>query len=985
MWFFVASLIQISLSLISAAIAQARAKKAVKAANSSPGEIQAPIAEHGTPIGVVYGTTKIKGPNVIGKFGTQWVQSNGIYDYYANLQLALCWGSDDAPVELKSIYLSDATKASMEPLLKWAPSASWNPVASTIDLGITWVESQGSNMAASIASGSVVAGDPSIEAGEPSRGVINTSAYSSMDQWFADVGSNETLYPTGTMVVSYGNGDTRNNSNAPTFGVILSDPTYGRYIATGTIKAGTIAYAVTSGTNLPNHNTVIPAGWIRYDGTFWRAYEPVIPPETKLPKWSETYCVTNPYDTAGVKVNGDIRFYPGRSDQGVDPFLLDSNGKGPRFPGLCHIVFASGDKRSKFKSTWFYWGQSPQLPQLAYEVARFPDPLGLGAAAKINTYDANPANIVYDLISSMDYGLRIPETKIDKAAFIACGQKLSEEGLGMSLLFDKSASFDSIQDDICKTVDANLYQDPQTGLWTMALTRQDYDVETLPVFGPDDYVAAPEYVRNLDTANQVEVTFCSRSAGYVNRSVRWDDACGYQAAGGIRTTISISYNGVTQDSTAYKLANRDGQVYSQPIAKNTIKLNRRGWKLRPGSPFVLNDPEEGIVGMVCRVGTINYGTLENPVVAVDALEDVFGVPLTTYVPPADVPPETDNQLPQQPVASALWEVPYPMGGKDPSIQVAALAAPGDHATSMQIWTDDTVTGTFSNTGVIPSESDGYTPSGLLSAALANTEERTESVTLQGLVGLDSYDLIGGNESGKNLLLVGDEVMSFGLLAYNDDETITLHDVLRGVFDTIPRAHAIGERAWFVRDLSMVNAPYTSNGTHHAKVVAGNRMGTIQQASVPAQSITTGGRQVRPYTAGKFRVAATTLAETLTDGRVIGVESGIAVSWEPRNRLSQSGAVPQDATGIAVEDSAYSQICIGRLGSSNAGYGDGVFAGNVIPPSEIAMRCNPTTNGWQIGVRTFRGAEAALFDRWSGTFEPCGYGIGYGRYYGGPEN
>lgn len=973
MGFLVLLIVQISLSLISAAIAKARAGRAARTASSGPGEIKAPIAEQGTPIPIVYGTTKIKGPNVIGKFGDQWVKTDGIYDYYANLQLGLCWG----PAALKGVYLSDTGKANVELLQKWEPAGNWTPIASTVDFGINTYTVQGS--------GSVTIQCPVAQLLD----VMAETTHWDLSSW-GD--SNADNYPVGTIVVAFSHASTANQDakrNRPEVGIIVKY-TVGLYdyngIAIVSIPAGTIAYLKTATTNIAG-GVLIPAGYIRYDGMAWKQYSPAPPPGSKLPKWCETYCVANSDDTAGVKVNGDVRFYPGMPDQGVDPFLVDSNGKGPRFPGLCQIVFASGDKRSPYKNQWFYWGQSPQLPQLAYEVARFPDPLGLGAASKINSYDANPANIVYDLLTNSVYGLRKPTSKCDTASYIACGQKLAAEGIGMSLLLDKSSSFDSVVEDICKTIDGAHYQDPQTGLWTMSLIRKDYVVEDLQAFGPGDYMEPPEIVRSMDTANQVSVTYCSREGGYSNRTVRADDVAGYQSMGEL-VQIGNTYQGVTQESTAFKLAARDLRVYSQPIAKITLKLNRRGWKLRPGSAFVLNDPENGISGMVCRVATINYGTIDNPSITVEALEDVFGVPLTSYIPPSTNPTDSNKTLPSLPQDVALWEVPYPMTGATESIQVAALAAPGDNASTMSIYTDDAATGQFSDTGKIPSSSYGYTPSGQLSAALTNAEERTDSVTLQGLVGFDSYDLIGGSDSGKNLLLIGDELMSFGQLAYNNDDTITLHDVLRGVLDTIPNAHAIGSRAWFVRNLAMINDPYTTDGTHHAKVTAGNQAGMIQPTSVPAQSITTHGRQALPYPPGKFRVGdGASYADTVSDGRVLSVDGGLLVSWAPRNRLSQSGAVAQDATGITSEDHVGVQI---ELASGINGtlyhIDQGTSQYTVTLPAIMAI-CASTLDGISLQMWSWRSntGDESLFSRHSGMIEPVGYGIGYGRYYGGPEN
>jgi hypothetical protein len=92
-----------------------------------------------------------------------------------------------------------------------------------------------------------------------------------------------------------------------------------------------------------------------------------------------------------------------------------------------------------------YLGTSSYVKPIAFIVQRCPDPFHQGASvAQINSTaagaDANPALMIYDLMTSTTYGLGIPAAKFDAAVWQSAASMLATEKFGLSMQFDSQSS-----------------------------------------------------------------------------------------------------------------------------------------------------------------------------------------------------------------------------------------------------------------------------------------------------------------------------------------------------------------------------------------------------------------------------------------------------------------------------------------------------------------------------------------------------------------
>jgi hypothetical protein len=109
------------------------------------------------------------------------------------------------------------------------------------------------------------------------------------------------------------------------------------------------------------------------------------------------------------------------------------------------------------------------------------------------------------------------------------------------------------------------------------------------------------------------------------------------------------------------------------------------------------------------------------------------------------------------------------------------------------------------------------------------------------------------------------------------QTVTLE---RGLLDTVPVAHAVGARLWFVDGRRCYITPeYVMGETARVKLLPRTSKGTLSEAAATELNLTLAKRFVRPYCPGNVRVNG------LRYPAVIRGE--LSVSWATRNRQSQT--------------------------------------------------------------------------------------------------
>lgn len=407
--------------------------------------------------------------------------------------------------------------------------------------------------------------------------------------------------------------------------------------------------------------------------------------------------------------------------------------------------------------------------------------------------DANPAHIIRECLTNGDWGMGYPESDLDDASFSTAAATLHGEGFGLSLLWKQEETIESFVLSILKHIDGVLYVHPRSGLFTLRLAWADYTLASQPLFDPSNILRLEEFSRPSwgEVTNQVTVIYrdCETDK---DTSVTVQDLAGVQMTGSVVAT-SVNFPGISKAELANRVAMRELKQLSSGLAKGVFVANRQASLLNIGDVIRFSWPPYGITEIAMRVARLSYGELADGAVRVECVQDVFGLPQSVHAVPPPTGWSEPLSIPRACPVQMLYEVPYwsviaDFTGESPSLiadigeldGLGAACGARSNADAYGFEVRAYQAGAFQSKGF-----GTFTPTAVLTEALGQS-------VIHGTVGLaGGIDL---EEVEPNTLAVVDsewvQVKPVNLVA----QTVTLE---RGMLDTVPVAHAIGARLWFV--------------------------------------------------------------------------------------------------------------------------------------------------------------------------------------------
>lgn len=578
---------------------------------------------------------------------------------------------------------------------------------------------------------------------------------------------------------------------------------------------------------------------------------------------------------------GPIALYCGEYDQPQDSYLISKiDADVPAYNGVAHMVFRK-----------CYMGNSANIEPLYVEGSLFSNSLNIGDEKHImpNGLDANPVEVLYDLIVN-DWGnLNVDPLKINLTSWRAAGAKVWGENNGMSIIVGNSNTGGEVSKQILKQINGTMFQNPSTGLWDLVLIRQDYNIEDLPVIGPDQISAITNFTKKLwsETNNRVRVKFTDRKQDYKEDTVaQADDFANIRFQKRINAT-EVGFPTVYVAELANELAARELANLNVPLYQCELTMDRTEGALLPGSPFVLNWPEYNIVQMVMRVRKMGLGTLDNGKLTFGVVQDEFASDAVVIGTPGTSNPDPEDYSPQ-PLEAIVFELPYWLtmaSDFDPAVGHLAFIAkpPSNYSTGYNFVADD----------ALLLDSEPYTARAKLAEPLARFAGFDGLPFTLDIASVSNIEILvvsdeDGAREGKGLFYLNDELLSYET-AEATDTGYTLDGVRRSLLDTGWIGGAIGDDLFFIEGQSGY-LPDDGPATGKLQDVTG--AGTFPLDDAPTLALAIDGRALRPIPPDFVTI----------DGlRVLDAEFEAGdlaeVSWKERNRLTNPEVVKfeSDAT------------------------------------------------------------------------------------------
>lgn len=570
-------------------------------------------------------------------------------------------------------------------------------------------------------------------------------------------------------------------------------------------------------------------------------------------------------------VTGTVDIDMGGSAQGANSYLASKLGTPlPAFRGVVGAVLRQ-----------VYIGLNPYLKRWSWVAQRLTtrtdgEAQWYSAKAAIGE-DMNPAHIIYECLTDRDWGMGYLASDLDVTSFTAAADRLYSEGMGISLIWDKQKEIEEFIGVILKHVDGVLYVDRTTGLFTFRLTRGDYDRDSLLVFDESNIISVDKFNRPTysELINSVTVVYKMARSSKNNAVTVQDIALAQIQNATIGTTIQ--YPGFRNGTIAAKVCARDLAARSTPLVFCTLQTTRAGTALNIGDVFRLSWPQYGLTDVVMRVTNIQIGAdPTDQKVKVDCVQDVFDLNDAVYAAPPVSEWENPVSGPQPVAYRHVYEVPY----YEVATRLGDSAAQGLNVDSVFLGVAAVApTGDSFNARLLVDAGSGYVDGGTVDFCPTATLAVEVGPTAEVLQIENGQDLDIVEEGGYAFVGTGSTAEAVEVVSWTDT-TVT---VKRGVLDTVPRRHLVGERLWFVDPwYGSDEVEYLQGDSLNVKLTPTTGRGTLSETLAPADGVTLVGRLGKPYPPGQFRLNASYYPAELT--------GPTTVSWAHRDRLQQTAGL-----------------------------------------------------------------------------------------------
>jgi len=590
----------------------------------------------------------------------------------------------------------------------------------------------------------------------------------------------------------------------------------------------------------------------------------------------------------------------------------NEGGATPAYRDICYIA-------PDIQNTLL--GTSTSIDPWKFELRRIPNGLALTAGHELVDSGANPANVLYEILTNADWGYGIAPARVNTTNLSAVGDTLFAEGNGFSFLLDREIELPELVRQIEEQIDGVLFENPLTGNWELKLSRDDYDIDLIPEIDASNMLNLKSFTRATweQTTNQIRVPINDQADEYKNTFGFAQDMANVLVQGK-NVSASVSHPGVKTTTLANAIAWRELRVHSTPLAQGSMIVNRSLYGLLPGDPFAFTDADIGFVRLPMRILSIDYGDLLDGEIVIEAVQDVFfaaaGVfdpnPGTNWTPPGNnlVAYPANEQLAFEAPRGLTMRDPQTVDAETDKVYASARRQSSEAAFEMrERHASGTPTGAYApDFGQVFQ----FQLIGQLNSALNLSGTNPVGSVL---VVPDPDTQAAVNEAfptAVNVSELGTELLSLCLIeeefilvtsSQTSGGNVQLNTVYRGILDSVQADHAAGTRVHLIFVGGGMSATALPAGDNvDLKLVPKNAVAELLEATASVIVLAMDDRTRRPYPPAAFDLNSVTLDTTNVDldGSGSGEDVGVLIDSVIRRdfrTIDEIAALATDAAAL----------------------------------------------------------------------------------------
>lgn len=556
-----------------------------------------------------------------------------------------------------------------------------------------------------------------------------------------------------------------------------------------------------------------------------------------------------------------------------------SSDQGVAYRGLANVFF----EELNSAATGFMWSTNyAVIRDVWFKVKREPKPQAFLLNRRMIGADANPAAIILECLLSKDFGMWAKSENIDMDSFEYAAQYLENENFGISMTWSQQDTIEEFIQVVLSHINGIVFVSSKTGLITLKLLRGDYDVEALREIGPSDCKLSGFKRRSWgEVINEVIVKW-RNPVNEETETVSVQDGSNIAMQGSL-VSKTMEMPGIRSAELAIRVAQRELQVNATPILSIEIVCKREFYDFEPGEVFKFNWPRHGVLGAVMRVTQVNYGAMGSDEVTIQAKEDLFGMPASTFfdgqpggwVDPAEEPApaiySTAVTVPYQLLHLYLGLSPEQMPEYPTAVTAALVTQDGSDTYGYDLWAERIRDGQVER---FPVGQHGLAARGLLNADLpkeADSVIQIAQLLIRTRLRAGAYLWIGLDDADN-----GEWVQ-----LYDSDQTGIY--IRRGLFDTVPQAWPKDTPIWVIDPVGLAIAKVNGSPLEHSDgetvnywALTKTSKGVLDMSSAPTISTVANDRAHLPYRPGNVRVNGALFPNEVND-------VDLTITWSHRNR------------------------------------------------------------------------------------------------------